>query len=369
MQPEDEDRSDRSDRASRPARRRLSEVRGYDVVPISRSIGVDVITGEGLDQAFDRRRIDRSTSPPGPRPISRRRRSSSRPPPATCRRPVSGPACGGWSWCRSSGSTSSAAATTPPSSPTSAVLEGPIPARIVRAARSTSSWKSSCAGARRATWLRLEMRTQLVSARTVAEALVDLATAPDPAPMPPRPRRSPVRARSVSSRPRACWPRVAATPAGRGAARPLGPRQRALRERRRPARTGRQARRPDVRGVAGRDGARRPGLAREAGSGGAGPRRRRPWEPAETASCAPRSLSSRRERPGAGGSRACCGRRGAAGATGRITLDSVGNALCRRPVQLTTAGRPKRASAEGRRSGVSSQATACSGQPARRVPS
>ena len=30
----------------------ILESRGYDVVPISRSHGVDVITGEGLDQAL-----------------------------------------------------------------------------------------------------------------------------------------------------------------------------------------------------------------------------------------------------------------------------------------------------------------------------
>src|SRR5918999_2122557 len=43
----------------------ILESRGYDVVPISRSQGVDVITGEGLDQALTRVEtiIDVATGP------------------------------------------------------------------------------------------------------------------------------------------------------------------------------------------------------------------------------------------------------------------------------------------------------------------
>ena len=69
----------------------ILESRGYDVVPISRSQGVDVVTGEGLDEALTgvETIIDVST---GPRPISRPRPSSSRRPPAIFRRPVSAPA-------------------------------------------------------------------------------------------------------------------------------------------------------------------------------------------------------------------------------------------------------------------------------------
>src|SRR5919204_3338081 len=62
-----------------------------------------------------------------------------------------------------------------------AVLAGPIPARVVRAAQfhefveELMRWGTQ--GDVSYVW---KMRTQLVSARTVAEALVDLATAPDP---------------------------------------------------------------------------------------------------------------------------------------------------------------------------------------------
>ena len=58
---------------------------GHDVVPISRSNGVDVITGEGLAEALTGVEVivDAAT---GPRPRRRRPRSSSPPPPATCRR-------------------------------------------------------------------------------------------------------------------------------------------------------------------------------------------------------------------------------------------------------------------------------------------
>ena len=62
-----------------------------------------------------------------------------------------------------------------------AALAGPIPARIVRAAQfhefveELMKWGTQ--GDVSYVW---KMRTQLVSARTVAEALVELATAPDP---------------------------------------------------------------------------------------------------------------------------------------------------------------------------------------------
>ena len=62
-----------------------------------------------------------------------------------------------------------------------AALAGPIPARIVRAAQfhefveELMRWGTQ--GEVSYVW---KMRTQLVAARTVAEALVDLATAPDP---------------------------------------------------------------------------------------------------------------------------------------------------------------------------------------------
>jgi uncharacterized protein YbjT (DUF2867 family) len=62
-----------------------------------------------------------------------------------------------------------------------AALAGPIPARIVRAAQChefvEELMKWGTQGDVSYVW---KMRTQLVSARTVADALVELATAPDP---------------------------------------------------------------------------------------------------------------------------------------------------------------------------------------------
>ena len=103
---------------------------------MSRSRGVDVITGEGLAEAAGgrgghRRRGHRALARGGRRP-----RSSSPRPPATCRRPASRPACSGsWS-CRSSAATASPAATARRRSPTSRRRSsGPIPARVLRAAQ------------------------------------------------------------------------------------------------------------------------------------------------------------------------------------------------------------------------------------------
>jgi uncharacterized protein YbjT (DUF2867 family) len=60
-------------------------------------------------------------------------------------------------------------------------MAGPIPAHIVRAAQLHEFVEELMQWGRQGdvsyVW---EMRTQLVSARTVAEALVELATAPDP---------------------------------------------------------------------------------------------------------------------------------------------------------------------------------------------
>ena len=159
----------------------ILESRGYDVVPISRSLGVDVITGEGLDEAMTGvdTIIDVST---GPSPdqhaateffTTATRNLQEAGERAGVRRLVVvsiigiDEFTGGYNAAKVAHE--------------QAALAGPIPARIVRAAQfhefveRLMKWGTQ--GDVSYVW---EMRTQLVSARTVAEALVELATAPDP---------------------------------------------------------------------------------------------------------------------------------------------------------------------------------------------
>ena len=70
------------------------QARGHDVVPMSRSQGVDVITGKGLAAALAQVEciIDAAT---GPHPSRRRPRRSSPPQPGTSTMQASGPASGG----------------------------------------------------------------------------------------------------------------------------------------------------------------------------------------------------------------------------------------------------------------------------------
>ena len=262
----------------------ILESRGYDVVPISRSQGVDVITGEGLDEALTgvETIIDVSTGPSPDQQAATEffttatRNLQEAGERAGVRRLVVVSIIGidefegGYNAAKVAHE--------------QAALAGPIPARIVRAAQfhefveELMRWGTQ--GDVSYVWT---MRTQLVSARTVAEALVDLATAPDPEfdaaetteVAGPREERLVEAARLLAAR-RGESLRVEEHE------RPLRPRQRALRERGRPARTGRQARRPDLRGVAGRDGARRPGLVR---GGGVRPCRTPPPRCAATPGC------------------------------------------------------------------------------------
>ncbi len=69
----------------------ILEGQGHEVVPIARSKGVDVITGEGLAEALDGvdAIVDAAT---GPSPDEQEATSSSRPPRATCMRPAPRPA-------------------------------------------------------------------------------------------------------------------------------------------------------------------------------------------------------------------------------------------------------------------------------------
>jgi len=158
----------------------ILESRGYGVVPISRSHGVDVVTGEGLDQALAgvETIIDVAT---GPSPDQRAatdfftaaahnlQEAGAR---AGVRRLVVVSIIGIDEF---DGGYNAAKA-----AHEQVALAGPIPARIVRAAQFHEFVEELMNWGRQGdvsyVW---EMRTQLVSARTVAEALVELATAPD----------------------------------------------------------------------------------------------------------------------------------------------------------------------------------------------
>jgi uncharacterized protein YbjT (DUF2867 family) len=158
----------------------ILESRGYDVVPMSRSLGVDVITGEGLDQALTgvETIIDVATWPtPDEQAATEFFTTSARNlheagERAGVRRLVVVSIIGidefegGYNAAKVAHER--------------AALAGPIPARIIRASQfhefveELMRWGTQ--GDVSYVW---NMRTQLVAARTVAEALVDLATAPD----------------------------------------------------------------------------------------------------------------------------------------------------------------------------------------------
>ena len=158
----------------------ILESRGYDVVSMSRSLGVDVITGEGLDQALTgvETIIDVATWPtPDEQAATEFFTTSARNlheagERAGVRRLVVVSIIGidefegGYNAAKVAHER--------------AALAGPIPARIIRASQfhefveELMRWGTQ--GDVSYVW---NMRTQLVAARTVAEALVDLATAPD----------------------------------------------------------------------------------------------------------------------------------------------------------------------------------------------
>jgi uncharacterized protein YbjT (DUF2867 family) len=153
---------------------------GYDVVPISRSQGVDVITGEGLDDALAGvdTIIDLATGPSPDRQAATEffttsarnlRDAGER---AGVRRLVLVSIIGIDAF---EGGYNAAKV-----AQEQAHLAGPIPTRIVRAAQFHEFVEELMRWGRQGdvsyVW---KMQTQLVSARTVAEALVDLATASD----------------------------------------------------------------------------------------------------------------------------------------------------------------------------------------------
>ena len=158
----------------------ILESRGYDVVPMSRSLGVDVTTGAGLDEALAGvdTIIDAAT---GPSPDQQAatdffvaaagnlQEAGER---AGVKRMVLVSIIGIDDF---EGGYNAAKV-----AQEKAHMAGPIPTRIVRAAQfhefveELMKW-----GMQDDVSYVWAMRTQLVSARTVAKALVDLATAPD----------------------------------------------------------------------------------------------------------------------------------------------------------------------------------------------
>ena len=158
----------------------ILESRGYDVVPMSRSNGVDVITGEGLDESLSGvdAIIDVATGPsPDQQAATEFFTTSARNlqeagERAGVRRLVVVSIIG---IDRFSGGYNAAKV-----AQEQALLAGPIPLRIVRAGQfhefveEIMRWGTQ--GDVSYVW---KMRTQLVSARTVAEEVVEVATAPD----------------------------------------------------------------------------------------------------------------------------------------------------------------------------------------------
>src|SRR5581483_3057716 len=158
----------------------LSE-RGHDVVAISRSNGVDVITGDGLPQALEGAEVIIDTST-GPSPeqaaateffTTATRNLQEAGVKASARRLVvvsiigTDKAAGGYGAAKLAHER--------------AALAGPIPARILRAAQFHEFVEVLMGWGRQGDVVYLpKMRTQIVAARTVAEALADLALADEP---------------------------------------------------------------------------------------------------------------------------------------------------------------------------------------------
>ena len=178
--------------------------RGHEVVPISRSDGVDVITGEGLAEALSGVEciVDTATGPSPEEQAATEffttaaknlQQAGER---AGVQRIIvvsiinTDRLQGGYGVAKVAHE--------------QATLSGPVPARVLRAAQfhefvdQLVQW-----GTQGDVAYVPEMRTQLVAARTVAEALADLAADPSAAPgLDARSRR--VRARRASSRWRSC---------------------------------------------------------------------------------------------------------------------------------------------------------------------
>jgi uncharacterized protein YbjT (DUF2867 family) len=161
----------------------MLERQGHQVVPISRSVGVNLITGEGLTDALEgvTAVIDAATGP-SPLPATEFFTTAARNlqrfgEEAGVERIVVVSIIGV--------DRSTAGYGAAKQAHEQAMLAGPIPARVLRAAQfhelvpQLVDW-----GRQNGVAYVPKMRTQLVAARTVAEALADLATAPESAATP-----------------------------------------------------------------------------------------------------------------------------------------------------------------------------------------
>jgi uncharacterized protein YbjT (DUF2867 family) len=158
----------------------MLEAKGHEVVPMSRATGVDVITGDGLAEALTGADciIDATTGPSPEEAAATQffttaaRNLHEAGSAAGARRMVIVSIIG----CdRFTGGYMAAKL-----AHERAALAGPIPARILRAAQFHEFVEQLLAWGRQngASYVP-KMRTQLVAARTVAEELAELATAPD----------------------------------------------------------------------------------------------------------------------------------------------------------------------------------------------
>ena len=157
---------------------------GHEVVAISRSNGVDVITGDGLAAALDgvESVIDTATGPSPEQAAATEffttaagnlQQAGSR---AGVRRMVVVSIIGAGKFTAGYGAAKVAHER--------AALAGPVPARILRAAQFHEFVEVLMAWGRQGDVCYLpRMRTQLVAARTVAEALAALAVSPEGAPV------------------------------------------------------------------------------------------------------------------------------------------------------------------------------------------
>ena len=156
---------------------------GHDVVPISRSHGVDVVTGEGLSQALagvdsivDAASWPRNEQEPATKFfMASSRNLQEEGERAGVQRIVVVSIIGAERF------TKGFIASKVPHE--QAIQSGPIPASILRAAQFHEFVPLFLEWARQGDVIYVpQMRTQLVAARTVAEALADLATGSEPAP-------------------------------------------------------------------------------------------------------------------------------------------------------------------------------------------